>query len=350
MAAGVLRAAGVLAGMACTIPLAHAADTGDAVPVALVIGNTEYGAFPKLQTCEVSANLVASVLSRAGFKVIRQTNSSNARLGTAIANVGEEAAANPGARTLIYVCGYAVTYSDRLFLVPAEARLERDADVLSQGIVARLLMGSVAGPTAAAGLVLMDVAVPPGKGKLEFEVMVRPADAAHGGLAAASLPTGDAQRPGPLAGALADMVASGRLEVGAALAALPSQSGVGRSLQFVRAPADPSWLLGGPPGVAAVAARPPVALPPSVPLPAVAQPTFPPVAPPAAVAVAPAATLNPAERRRVQLGLQKLGYFRGRVTGAFGPDSVAAIRQFQKESGVEATGRLTSQQVDQLLQ
>ena len=164
------------------------------VPVAqaLVIGNADYAGFPRLGTCEVSATLVASVLSRAGFKVSRQSNPSNARLGAAIAALGDDASAVPGSRTLIYVCGYAVTYADRLFLVPTEARLEREADVLSQGIVARLLMSSVAGPGAGAGLVLMDVAPPPGRGTLDFASMLRPGDAAHGGLAAATVPVTDA--------------------------------------------------------------------------------------------------------------------------------------------------------------
>ena len=324
--------------------------------MALVIGNTEYSTFPKLQTCEVSANLAASVLSRAGFKVLRQSDSSNARLGTAIASLGEDAP--PNSRFLIYFCGYAVGYADRLFLLPTEARVERDADVLTQGIVARLLMGSVTGPGSAAGVVLMDVAPPPGRGTLDFASMLRPGDAAHGGLAAASLPAADAQRPAPLAGALADLAGSGQLEARAALGALQSQPEIGRALLFVRPPAEPSWLLGQAVAPAAPepkpeprpAAPPPVAAPAAPP--SIAPPAAsPPVAGPVPAIPAPAlADPNPAERRRLQLALQRLGYFRGRIDGVFGPDTNGAIRQFQRDSNAEATGRLTARQAEQLLQ
>ena len=59
---------------------------------------------------------------------------------------------------------------------------------------------------------------------------------------------------------------------------------------------------------------------------------------------------NAGERRRIQLALRQLGYFRGQVTGAFGPDTLAAVRQFQKDYGAPVTGRLTVQQAEKLLQ
>lgn len=334
----------------------HAQPVGGGTPVALVIGNADYAAFPKLQTCEVSANLVASVLSRAGFKVVRQSNPSNARLGTAIASLGEDAAAAPGSRLLIYLCSYAAGYSDRLFILPAEARVERDADVLTQGIVARLLMGSAAGPGSAAGLVLMDVAPPPGRGTLDFTSMLRPAEAAHGGLAAAALPAADAQRPAPLAGALADMVAGGQLEVGAALNDLGAMPGMGRALLFVRPPAEPSWLLGHAttpePRPVAENRTPASPSPPSA-APATVPPFTAPVPAPPSASLPSSSALadpNPAERRRLQLALQRLGYFKGRIDGVFGPDTAGAIRQFQRDSNADPSGKLTARQAEQLLQ
>lgn len=328
------------------------------VPVALVVANTAYSALPKLPFCELSANLVASALSRAGFKVLRQTNASNAKLGTAIASLGDDKAAATGARSLIYFCGYAVTYSDRLFLLPIEARLEREADVLSQGIVARLLMSSVAGPGSDAGLVMMDVAPPPGKGALEFASMLRPGDATHGGLVAAALPVAESQGPTPMAVALADMAdtaGGGTLEVGAMLAGMQSQQALGRSLFVARPPAELSWLIGPAPEVPSAALVAVPALPVPAPISAAPAPFTPAAVTPvpgsivSASTVSPLAEPNAAERRRVQLMLQKLGYFRGRITGRFGPDTVNAIRQLQRESDAETTGQLTVKQVEQLL-
>ena len=342
-------------------------------PAALVITNSAYSALPKLSTCDLSSNLVAAVLSRAGFKVTRQTNVSNARLGTAIATLGEDAASMPDSRSLIYICGYAVVYSDRLFLLPSEVRLERDSDVLSQGIVARLLMSSVAGPGSAAGLVLMDVAPPPGKAALEFSSMLRPADSAHGGLIAAALPSTDAPGPAPLASAVSETVGDGRLEIGALLTSLAAEPGVRRSLLTMRPPADPSWLIGAPvtepppapvvavappaPVAAPPIAAPPVAAPPvAAPPPAAPPPAAPPVAAPAVTPPAAApddvdtlAEPNPADRRRLQLSLSRLGYYHGRVDGLFATDTMAAIRQFQRDSNADPTGKLTVKQAEQLL-
>jgi peptidoglycan hydrolase-like protein with peptidoglycan-binding domain len=59
--------------------------------------------------------------------------------------------------------------------------------------------------------------------------------------------------------------------------------------------------------------------------------------------------LNDLDRRRVQLALQRLGYYAGQVDGVFGPESLAAIRRFQHELGAEMTGRLTTDQAAHLL-
>jgi len=51
----------------------------------------------------------------------------------------------------------------------------------------------------------------------------------------------------------------------------------------------------------------------------------------------------------VQLELQRLGYYRGQIDGRFERETVAAIRQMQRESSEEATGRLTASQIKRLL-
>ncbi|MDT7952075.1 MAG: peptidoglycan-binding domain-containing protein [Acetobacteraceae bacterium] len=345
-----------------------------AAPTALIISNSGYTGLPKLPVCQLSANLVSAVLTRAGFKVSRQSDASNARLSTAIATLGDEAAAVPGSRTLIYICSYATTFGDRTFILPAEVRLDRDADVLSQGIIARLLMSSVAGPGSAAGLVLMDVAPPPGRSPLTFTSMLRPSDAAHGGLIAAGLPTASSAGAAPLAAALSEAMGAGPLEIGGLLATLAAQPATKQSLLTLRPPTEPSWLIGGPAPAAtaeidptpARPAAPPAESPPAPPPPApatVAAAPPPPVAPVAAPASAPSASApatapaadtaladpNPADRRRLQLALSRLGYYRGRIDGTFAAETATAIRQFQRESNAEPTGKLTVRQMEELL-
>lgn len=302
--------------------------------IALVIGNTAYAALPRLPGCELSAGLAAASLSRAGFRVSQQSDPSNARMGAAIAALGDEAAATPGARAVIYYCGHVASLGDRVFLLPVQARLERDGDVLAVGIVARLLVSSVAAPDGAAGLVLMDVGARPGTdAAAPFASMVRPGDAAHAGVAVAQVRPGGDAVPGPLASALADMLRADA-SIATALSGLSDPSSPLRArMLMVSLPRAPSWLV--PPAAPAPVAEPPAAAAvPVVLVPAVPIPAAPVLATPGA-----------ADRRQLQLALQRLGYFRGRVTGAFGFDTMAAIRRFQSELNEDATGRLTQAHV-----
>jgi len=71
--------------------------------------------------------------------------------------------------------------------------------------------------------------------------------------------------------------------------------------------------------------------------------------PPSTAPASGQAVLTEADRRRVQVALQRLGYYSGGVDGVFGPESLAAIRRFQHELGAEMSGRLTAEQAARLL-
>ena len=310
--------------------------------LALVIANASYTAQPALPACQMSARLVAAALTRAGFKVTELGDPSNARTGTAIAALGDEVAATPGSRSVIYVCGYVAPFAERLFVLPSEARLERPTDVLTQGIVARLLMSSVATPGAGAGLVLMDVAPQRGADPhISFSSMLRPGDDPHAGLVAALLPTTSAIGPSPLASAFSDLLHAGAVDLSKSLPDLPTTLSTARGqILEMRAPEAPSWLTGRPAATPRAAAAEPA--------PAPAQAVETKSEPPRSIGGDPPA-LNPAERRRIQLALQRLGYFHGRISGVFAADTLAAIRRFQVESNQAVTGKLTGEQVSQLL-
>jgi TPR repeat protein len=55
------------------------------------------------------------------------------------------------------------------------------------------------------------------------------------------------------------------------------------------------------------------------------------------------------DRQAEQLALTTLGFYRGPTTGEFGPDVMAAIRQWQAYGGLAETGRLTQEQQLRLL-
>ncbi len=225
---------------------------------ALVIGNAAYRAFPALPVCDASANLATAALGRAGFTVTKLRNPSNAQFGQALLALGDTVAAAAGARAVVYVCGYTTAFADRTFLLPVEAAIERPPDVLTQGIVARLLANSAIPPHEGAGLVLIDTATPPGQPAVpSFATLLRADELVRGGLAAAEIP--GSAIAGPIAAALPDLLRP-PVEVGRFLHSLEARPEFARpGLLAVQLPTSPTLLLDGPdtPAESVAAATPP---------------------------------------------------------------------------------------------
>jgi hypothetical protein len=59
-------------------------------------------------------------------------------------------------------------------------------------------------------------------------------------------------------------------------------------------------------------------------------------------------TVNAAQVRQAQKKLNDMGYRAGQVDGVWGPNTQAAIRNFQQAKGLEATGRLNPQTINAL--
>ncbi len=333
------RWAGLMAG--AIVAAGSGAVAADAPHLALVIGNSAYAALPPLGACRASASAVSAALKRAGFDVTERRDLSNGAMGAAITEFGDALARQPGSVAVVYACGYAVAFDGRVFLLPVSANLERATDTLTQGVVSRILSSSVLAAGASAGLVLLDSAAPPGRtAALPLDTMINPAGLGTTGFVAADstapLPDGAT----PLAAALVAGLATPEVEARAMLKDLQEAlRGIPGLAVSVFPPASPAWLRGGP------AAQPaPVAVP-----------APPPAAPPGAAAPAPTgpppepAMFNEADRRRVQLALQRLGYYDSTVDGIYGPETIAAIRRFQHELGTEMTGQLTAEQAARLL-
>lgn len=350
--------------------LARSAPAAEPPHLALVVSNSAYQNLPPLPACQASGAIVAASLTRAGWAVTQLRDPSNGQLGAGLAQFADRVAKAPGAAALVYTCGYAAPFETRLFLLPTSARLVRDTDALTEGIVLAALTGVVSRADVAAGLVVADLIALPGQKPVPAEGAVRRNPGPRTGLVVLSSPAGGPDGPTPTASRLATALAEPNLSVGVAQSLVMGDGAPVRgALGYVEPPAQEAWLAGGPPP-----APPPPAPPPQIvaqPAPAAPPPEPPPPPAPEAPATPPPpasptpsaepapsaepppsnapATIGDLDRRRVQLALQHLGYYAGKVDGTFGPESLAAIRRYQHELGAEMTGRLTEAQVARLL-
>ncbi len=257
-------------------PAADAAPAPAGPRLALVIGNATYSALPALPACAASAHVVAAALKRAGFEVAERLDLTNGQMGAAIADWAGTAAKTPGASAVAYVCGYAVGFDNRAFLLPVSASIERDTDALTQGLLAKSLLDAVGRSGVRAGLVLLDaVAKPAGNGRLPLDALAAAPPTASVGFAAAGTTGTPPQGATPFAAALAAELAAPEIEIGSLLGTLQKRLAGSSGLQFVvRPPAGPVWLAGGPTPAPPSAPLPPVPAPsvPAAPLPQAAAP------------------------------------------------------------------------------
>lgn len=313
--------------------------------LALVVGNAGYTAvptIPPLPGCANGAREVSAALGALGFTVTERQNTGRGELDAAIANFARALRDAPGATAVAYLCGHMASQGARLFLLPVSATLQRETDVLTQGVLARLVLDAMGRAQLRAGLLVLEGGTP---AQAEAMAALDPPPVGSIGLAAAQ------GAPGALATALAEELRGPRLLLGDLLAGLRRRLPEG-TLAAVEAPAQPVLLAGAPPQAAPLAAAP--VLQPAPVNPAVA----PPLSAPATAPSAPAAeatllleerAMTEADRRRVQQALARMGYYVGAADGAFGPNTRAAIRRYQFELGAELTGTLTPVQTGRLL-
>ncbi|SEO53581.1 Caspase domain-containing protein [Rhodospirillales bacterium URHD0017] len=316
---------------------------------ALIISNAQYANLPPLARCTASAAAARDALKARGFEVVERSDVRRGEFDAAIGALAKRTTASPPSVAVVYYCGYAQEFNGRSFLLPAAADVKRENDVLTQGLISKSLVDSLARVGDSSGVVLLDGFQPPGAPATGFARLgeqIQPGSFAVIGVnndAAAQGPTAAAQA---LRGQLAGDEVSLEKFVGGMRAELAK--GAAGTAFFVAATGRPSFLVGGKPPPTPVAAAPP-------PAPA---PTPPPAASAPPAAAAPAAPqqamvdedrMSDQDRRQVQLVLATLGYYSGRIDATFGPETRAAIRRYQFEIKAEMTGRLTAEQATKLV-
>jgi hypothetical protein len=312
---------------------------------ALVLGTSHYASEQAVPACRGAAEAVAGSLRALGFAVTERQDPGRGEFDAALAGFARARAAAPDAPAVIYVCGLALEWNSRAFLLPATANLTRGSDTLTQGILARNAADAASRNGTGPSLTLLDLTPRPG-GTLTtagFAAAGEATLAADAGLVVAASPAANLPVT-PLAAALRAELAGPAVELTALIAALRTRLPEAARLAVV-VPKVPRHLAGGPPPALPAAPVPPAAAAPAA--------SSPPASAPGASTPAPAppeeSALTEAQRRRLQAALGVLGHYNGRVDGVLGAESRAAIRRYQSSAGAEPTGRLTAPQIGALL-
>ncbi len=373
----------------CAMPAARSDQPG----IGLVISNDDYGTEPGPERCRASATAVRDALRAKGFKVIERDNLDRREFDGAIGALARRVAASAAPLAVLYYCGYALQFDDQSFLLPSSTTIPRDSDVLVQGIAAKDVVENLGSAAAGKGFVLLDVfrapnAAATGLGRLieqvrssTFAIIGTSNDGPAEGPTAASLALRDqfanfemdldvfivrmsrelsrdpavtahfvpaiGARPGPRA---SPPLTPARAE---ASGAVPPEPAATPAAPIGLPPAAPPASAATSISVAvqpqAEAAAPTAAPVPPAPAAPQAKPDASSKAPPPARIVVQPPALEKEDKRLIQTILAQRGHYAGQIDGKFGPETQAAIRRYQLEINVDATGRLTTEQVNKLL-
>jgi tetratricopeptide (TPR) repeat protein len=112
--------------------------------VALVIGNSRYGAVGPVPNAQRDAEAVAASFRRLGFRTVRlETNLSGDAMRRALREFGRDAAAAEWA--VIYYAGHGIELGGRNYLIPVDAVLASDRDVGLEAIPLDEMVATIGG-------------------------------------------------------------------------------------------------------------------------------------------------------------------------------------------------------------
>ncbi|MEA2930559.1 MAG: hypothetical protein QOG38_2987, partial [Hyphomicrobiales bacterium] len=128
--------------------------------IALVIGNAAY---PKgaIATSLADGGLVAEALTSIGFEIVEGADVNQADLRRLFRDfLAKVEAAGPGAVAVVYYSGYGIEFEGENYLIPVDARLERDSDIPIDTVRLFDLLRPLADTPAAAKVVILDATRP----------------------------------------------------------------------------------------------------------------------------------------------------------------------------------------------
>jgi uncharacterized caspase-like protein len=124
---------------------------------ALVIGNSAYVSAPKLKTPDTDAAIVAETLRAAGYDVTELHDVKQATIGQSLRDfLDKVAASGPDGAAIVYYSGHGAQSDGANYLVPVDAVINNDADVVNEAFRLDDLLDELAKIPLAARIVVLD--------------------------------------------------------------------------------------------------------------------------------------------------------------------------------------------------
>lgn len=109
--------------------------------VALIFGNSNYTSAP-LRNPVNDANAIAKKLKQLGFEIILYTDGTQVEMKKAIRSFGEKLAATKGVGLFFYA-GHGMQVNGDNYLIPIDAKIEKEQDVELEGVNLKRLLGEM---------------------------------------------------------------------------------------------------------------------------------------------------------------------------------------------------------------
>lgn len=121
--------------------------------VALLVGNAAYAAAPLTNPVNDATDLSAALKAR-GFETVVVLNSSKRDFNERVRVFADKI--TPGTVALFYYAGHGMQVGGRNYLLPVDAKVQAEADVVEQGIEIDSVLQRLEGKAAAINLVILD--------------------------------------------------------------------------------------------------------------------------------------------------------------------------------------------------
>ncbi|MCC6778049.1 MAG: caspase family protein [Hyphomicrobiales bacterium] len=151
------RSLGMIAALALGALAAPGGASAAENRVALVIGNSAYQAVPALPNPRNDANAMTELLRSANFDVVSAPDLTQSEMRRAIGELAERVARS-GSDTvaLVFYAGHGLQVDGDNYLVPVDARIQRESDVALQAVRLVDLMNALASVPSKMRIVMLD--------------------------------------------------------------------------------------------------------------------------------------------------------------------------------------------------